>query len=109
VVDARVGGQFRFETQAGDDPAVKHVVTGEYRELEPGHRLVTSWVYEGPMHPGERVETLLTVEFKAIEANAVELTLTEEGPSLEDQEARLAGQDAWMDALKMLEIICSAK
>jgi uncharacterized protein YndB with AHSA1/START domain len=109
VVDPRLGGQFRFETSAGDETNAKHIVTGEYREFEPAQKLVTTWVYEGPMHPGERVETLLTVEFKEIAPKAVELTLTEEGPSLGDEEDRASALESWREALKMLEIICSAK
>jgi len=39
----------------------------------------------------------------------VELTIIEEGPSLHDAEAQEAGQEAWVEALKILEILCWAK
>lgn len=109
VVDARVGGQFRFETRAEDNPKQLHLVTGEYKELVPAQRMVMTWVYEGPMSPGKKIETLVSVNFTELAPRVVELDVTEEGPSLADEEAREAGQQAWMEALKMLEILCSAK
>ena len=53
-VDARVGGRYRLETQSADGKV--HVTTGVYRELEPGRRLVQTWIYEGP-HPRLRAGT----------------------------------------------------
>jgi uncharacterized protein YndB with AHSA1/START domain len=109
VVDAKVGGKFRFETRAEGNSKELHVVTGEYRQLVSGHLLVKTWVYEGPMEPHKKVETLVSVNFTELEPMIVELVLTEEGASLADEEAREAAEEAWMEALKMLEILCSAK
>jgi uncharacterized protein YndB with AHSA1/START domain len=109
VVDAKVGGQFRFETRAEDNPKALHVVTGEYKALVPAQLLVKTWVYEGPMAPGTKVETLVTVNFTEMAPRIVELLVTEEGPSLADEESRESAHDAWMEALKMLEIVCSAR
>ena len=109
TVDAKVGGHYRFETSAEENSKLLHVVTGEYKQLVPAHLLVKSWVYEGPMEPGKKVETLVTVNFNELEPKVVELIVTEEGPSLADEETREAGEQAWKDALKMLEILCSAK
>lgn len=108
-VDARVGGKFRFESSSEDGPDQLHVVTGEYRQLVQGELLQKTWVYQGPMSPQEKVETLVTVAFHEKEPRVVELIVTEEGPSLVDEEARETGVDAWMEALKMLEILCSSK
>lgn len=108
-VDAKVGGQFRFETSADESSKAMHVVTGEFKQMVPAHLLVQSWIYEGPMAPGEKVETLVTVNFNEIESKVVELIITEEGPSLSDDEARETGVEAWLEALKMLEIVCSAR
>ncbi len=109
VVDARVGGQYRFETRVDGSPKDLHLVTGEYKQLVPGHLLVKTWVYEGPEAPGKKVESLVTVHFTELAPRVVELEVTEEGDELADEEAREAGQQAWMEALKMLEILCSAK
>ncbi len=108
-VDARVGGSYRFESSSEDAPGQLHVVTGEYRQIVPGHLLEKTWVYQGPMAPDEKVETLVTVAFHEKEPKVVELIVTEQGPSLADEESREAGVDAWMEALKMLEILCSSK
>lgn len=57
-LDPRPGGRFRCEVS--DD----HVVRGEYLEVEPPHRIVLSWGWEGEeatVAPGgSRVEILLT-------------------------------------------------
>lgn len=109
TVDAKVGGRFRFESAAEENSKDLHIVTGEYKQLVPAHLLVQSWVYEGPMAPGKKIETLVTVNFHQLEPKVVELIVTEEGPSLADDEARAAGEQAWKEALKMLEILCSAR
>ncbi len=108
-VDARVGGTYRFETTAEEGSKAKHVVTGEYKQIVPEHLLIKTWVYEGPMAPNEKIETQVTVHFHELESRVVELIIIEEGPSLHDAEAQEAGKEAWMEALKMLEILCSAK
>jgi uncharacterized protein YndB with AHSA1/START domain len=45
-------------------PEGSHVVTGEYRELEPARRATMTWVYEGPLAPDGKVPTLVTVELR---------------------------------------------
>jgi uncharacterized protein YndB with AHSA1/START domain len=109
TVDAKVGGRFRFETAAEENSKLQHVVTGEYKQLVPAHLLVQSWIYEGPMSPGNKVETLVTVNFNELEPKVVEVIVTEEGPSLADEETRESGEQAWKEALKMLEILCSSR
>jgi uncharacterized protein YndB with AHSA1/START domain len=59
--DARAGGRFRLEVSK---PEGVHVVTGEYLEFMPGQRLAMTWVYEGPMIPAGKMESLLTVDFR---------------------------------------------
>ena len=109
IVDPRPGGSFRFESRAEDNPKELHLVTGEYKQFVPEKLLVLSWIYEGPMEPGKKVETEVTVNFNPIENRVVELIVREEGPSLADDEALETARLSWMDALKMLEILCSAK
>lgn len=55
------------------------------------------------------IETLVSMNFTELASRVVELDVAEEGPSLADEEAWEAGHQAWMEALKMLEILCSAK
>ena len=75
-VDVRVGGRYRLETQSADGKV--HVTTGVYRELEPGRRLVQSWIYEGPIPDFIGHETLLTVELREVGPGLTELTLKHE-------------------------------
>ncbi len=98
--DARVGGRFRLEVSK---PEGAHVVSGEYRELIPGRRIVMTWVYEGPMAPAQKMEALLTVEFRQ-DAAHTEIDLRHErltNPVYRD--AIRSG--AWTKALDELEAV----
>ena len=75
-VDPRVGGRYRFEMKTPDGQV--HVTSGVYHEVEPGRRLVQTWVYEGPHTPFTGQETLLTVELRELEPGLTELTLRHE-------------------------------
>jgi uncharacterized protein YndB with AHSA1/START domain len=57
-VDARVGGQFRFDMRADDGQIHQH--TGEYLEIKRPERLVFSWQSALAGEDGSRV----TVEFE---------------------------------------------
>jgi len=54
------------------------VTTGVYVELEPGRRLVQTWIYEGPIPNFIGHETLLTVELREVQPGVTELTLKHE-------------------------------
>ena len=58
VVDARVGGDFRFEYRAPDGEIV--YVVGTYIEVDPPGRLAFTWLYEGV----DQKETFVTVELR---------------------------------------------
>src|SRR5689334_12679505 len=75
-IDACVGGRYRFEI-AGPS-GERHITTGEYRELIPGRRLVKTWVYEGAIEQFRGAETVLTVDFRPLDAESTELTLRHE-------------------------------
>jgi uncharacterized protein YndB with AHSA1/START domain len=75
-VDARVGGRYRMEMKTHDGQV--HVTTGVYRELEPGRRLVQTWIYQGPIPDFIGQETLLTVELREMGPGLTELTLKHE-------------------------------
>jgi uncharacterized protein YndB with AHSA1/START domain len=47
-IDLRVGGAWRFVTREGDMEVGFH---GEYRELDPPHRIVQTEIYEGAPEP----------------------------------------------------------
>ncbi|HEY3570659.1 MAG TPA: SRPBCC domain-containing protein [Thermoanaerobaculia bacterium] len=96
--DPRVGGQYRMETKSPDGQV--HVTTGVYRELEPGRRLVQTWVYQGPYAPFMGHETLLTVELRELSPNLTELTLRHEHLPSEDYKSSVTGGwNALLDGL----------
>ena len=98
-VDARVGGRYRMETKTPDGQV--HVTTGVYQELEPGRRLVQTWVYEGPFPDFIGKETLLTVELRELEPGLTELTLRHERLPSDDYRASVTR--GWTELLDSLE------
>jgi len=92
-VDLRVGGRFRI-----DGPAVGMAVGGEYVTVEPPHKLVFTWAWDG-----ESDETLVTVEL-APTADGTRLLLRHErfadGP--EGTEAAKSHAQGWHDCLDRL-------
>ena len=59
--DPQPGGHYRLES---DDDAGHHVVSGEFKEIDDGQRIVMTWNYEGPLANGP-LAALLTVEFES--------------------------------------------
>ena len=100
-LDARVGGRYRMETKTPDGQV--HVTTGVYQELEPGRRLVQTWVYEGPFPDFIGKETLLTVELRELGPSLTELTLKHERlPSEAYKSSVTQGWTALLDSLVAL-------
>jgi uncharacterized protein YndB with AHSA1/START domain len=98
--DPRAGGRYRFEVP---ETQALHVVSGDYREFEPNHRLVMTWVYEGPLSPEGRMNARLTVDFRGLGPDT-ELSLRHENltsPAYRD--AIKSG--AWTEALDNLDAL----
>jgi len=72
--DLRVGGRFHLQTRGPDGR--QHRISGRYQELEPGKRIVQTWIYEGPLDllPGE--ETLLQIDFAPRDDGTSEMRLS---------------------------------
>lgn len=94
LLDPRAGGSLRIEANGRD------VVVGEYLELEPPHRVVLTWGFEG----SERIV--------AAGSSRVEVTLESDGDGtmltllhhdLPDEARKLHG-DGWAHYLARLEI-----
>lgn len=60
VADVRVGGQFRWD--CADPEGNEVTITGEYRELEPGRKIVFTWKHEGN-EDWKNNSSIVTVEF----------------------------------------------
>ncbi|HEY5941639.1 MAG TPA: SRPBCC family protein [Solirubrobacterales bacterium] len=104
-IDLRVGGRWRYvmTTHGGQEVAFH----GEYREVVPEERLVTTEVYEGAPLPPEQLEanaTLNTVTF-ADQGGRTLVTMLTECPSPEIREMIVASgmEDGLQDALDLLE------
>jgi uncharacterized protein YndB with AHSA1/START domain len=102
-IDLRVGGAWRYVMVTDD--GVEVAFHGEFREIVPNERIVSTEVYEGAP-PGEGSEdgTLNTATFT--EANGrTTLTVLVEAPSKEIRDAIIdSGMEAGMqDAMDLLE------
>ena len=96
-IDLRVGGAYRLGMT---DPAGKpHVALGVYREINRPVRLVFTWDWEDPT---KRVgETVVSVDFKALDGNRTEVVLTHE--RLVDPDRVKRHEQGWTEVLTMLE------
>ena len=65
VVDLRLGGQYRYVHRAPDGR--EHAFHGEYQEVEPPHRLVSTFVYEDAPED----VSVETVTFEAVEGGTI--------------------------------------
>ena len=97
-IDLRVGGKWRsvMVTDGGFEVGFH----GEYREIVPNERIVSTEVYEG-MPDGEAVDTLTLTEADG----RTTLTLLVQAPSKEARDAIIDSgmEDGLQDALDLLE------
>jgi uncharacterized protein YndB with AHSA1/START domain len=102
-IDLRVGGRWRYVMVA--DGGFEVGFHGEYREIVPNERIVSTEVYEGmPQGDGPEQGTLNTATFTE-EDGRTTLTVLVEAPSKEIRDAIIAsGMEAGMqDAMDLLE------
>jgi len=92
-VDARVGGTFEVLMPREGGPLRHH---GEYRVIERNKKLVFTWL----SHATHEKETLVTVEFHALDAGT-QIVLTHE--QLPDHETAMGHNKGWTAALNLLE------
>jgi uncharacterized protein YndB with AHSA1/START domain len=100
-IDLQVGGRWRYAmvTSGGMEVAFH----GEYRDVVPGERIVSTEVYEG-ISNGEESATLNTAMFEDANGRTL-VTLLIEAPSKEVRDAIIASgmEDGLQDALALLE------
>lgn len=92
--DPRVGGRFRVQMR--EDGGELHDVSGVYREVVPGEKLVFTWAW---ISTPER-ESLVTVILRPLD-EGTELTLLHE--RFADQAARDGHASGWSEALVRLQ------
>jgi uncharacterized protein YndB with AHSA1/START domain len=104
-IDLRVGGRWRYVMDADNGQEV--AFHGEYREIVPNERIVSTEVFEGAPLPPEELEANATVNTAtfAEENGRTKLTILTQCPSPEVREAILASgmEDGLQDALELLE------
>jgi uncharacterized protein YndB with AHSA1/START domain len=102
-IDLRVGGTWRYAMVTDDGLEV--AFHGEFREIVPNERIVSTEVYEGaPQGDGQEQGTLNTATFTEQDGRTT-LTILVEAPSREIRDAIVeSGMEAGLqDALDLLE------
>jgi uncharacterized protein YndB with AHSA1/START domain len=103
-IDLRVGGKWRYVMVASDG-GYEVGFHGEFREVVPNERIVSTEVYEGmPQGEGPEQGTLNTATFTEAHGRTT-LTVLVEAPSKEIRDAIIdSGMEAGMqDAMDLLE------
>ncbi|MEA2364374.1 MAG: hypothetical protein QOD71_3519 [Thermoleophilaceae bacterium] len=97
-IDLRVGGKWRYVMVA--EGGFEVAFHGEYREIVPNERLVSTEVYEG-MPDGEALDTLTFTEAEG----RTTVTLLVEHTSKEHRDAHIESgmEDGMQDAMDLLE------
>jgi uncharacterized protein YndB with AHSA1/START domain len=102
-IDLRVGGMWRYVMVTDDEFEV--AFHGEYREIVPNERIVSTEVYEGaPQTEGVEEGTLNTLTLAEADGRTT-LTILVQAPSKEIRDAIIeSGMEAGMqDAMDLLE------
>jgi uncharacterized protein YndB with AHSA1/START domain len=75
-MDVCVGGRYRLTMHAPDGS--RYPLSGEFRTVDPPHRLAFSWKWESQPATVGNEETLVTVDIRPVKTG-VEVTLTHSG------------------------------
>jgi uncharacterized protein YndB with AHSA1/START domain len=101
-IDLQVGGAWR-SVMVTDEGGIEVAFHGEYREIEPYDRIVSTEAYEGVPNPDENA-TLNTVTFEETDGRTL-VTVLVDAPSKEVRDAIIeSGMEAGLqDAYDLLE------
>ena len=97
IVDARVGGAFRWDLTSSEGE--KMSCRGEYRELQPNKKIVFTWQWQDD-EDWENRESVVTVELSDCDGGT-ELRLSHE--QLPNEQSRDGHTRGWTSALDKLE------
>jgi len=99
--DVRVGGRYRVENHE-QGQIFKH--KGEYLVLEPGRRIVKTFIFDGegfPDYAGEYSDEILTITFRVVGPRLTEVTLVNawngKGMTAEERDKLGQGWGDWLD------------
>ena len=108
-IDLRVGGRWRYVMVTDDGFEV--AFHGEYREIVPNERIVSTEIYEGaPPMEGSEAGTLNTATFTEGDGRTT-LTILIEAPNQQVRDAIIESgmEDGLQDALDLLEELAIAQ
>jgi uncharacterized protein YndB with AHSA1/START domain len=97
VADVRVGGKYRWDLTNAEGE--KMTVRGEYRELQPGRKIVFTWQWDDDDVWKDRT-SIVTVEFDDAEGGT-EVRLTH--VKLPSEQSRNRHTEGWESVLDRLE------
>jgi uncharacterized protein YndB with AHSA1/START domain len=102
-IDLRVGGRWRWVMVTPDGMEVGF--HGEYREIVPGERLVSTEVFEGMPEGVPEEEAVNTATFTALDGGRTRLELLVQHSSKEFRDGHIESgmEDGLQDALDLLE------
>jgi uncharacterized protein YndB with AHSA1/START domain len=99
VADVRVGGKYRWDITNAEGE--KMTVRGEYRELQPGKKIVFTWQWDDDEVWDNRT-SIVTVELDDAEGGT-ELRLTHvQLPSEQSRDRHIEGWESVLDRLEKL-------
>jgi uncharacterized protein YndB with AHSA1/START domain len=108
-IDLQVGGKWRYVMVTDDGFEVGF--HGEYREIVPGERIVSTETYEGvpPEVSEEDATTINTASFEEADGRTT-LTILVQASSKESRDAIIASgmEDGLQDALDLLEEVAAS-
>ena len=99
VADARVGGKFVWDLINSEGE--KMTMRGEYRELQPGKRIVFSWQWEDD-EDWENHISIVTVELADAEGGTELRLIHEQLPNEESRDGHTRGWNSALDKLEKL-------
>jgi uncharacterized protein YndB with AHSA1/START domain len=97
MADARVGGKFRWDLR--NPEGEKMTARGEYRELEPGKKIVFTWGWDDD-ETWENHTSIVTVELSDCDGGTNLLLTHEQLPNEDSRDGHTRG---WESALNKLE------
>ena len=103
LVDARVGGEFRWDLTNADGEEM--TMLGEFRELQPGRKIVFTWQWQDDEDWADHV-SVVTVNLSDCDGGT-ELRLTHE--DLPNEKSRDGHSRGWNSALDKLENFVAKK
>jgi len=99
-IDLNVGGTYSLTLKEPDNSVA--VLHGEYREIDPPHKLVFTWILDGQACEGSaglHAETVVTLDFQD-RSGSTRLVLTHDFlPTEESRDGHFMG---WTDSLESL-------